>query len=174
MTGLPANIEGGTPAPDGWISLRWLRADGRWSLEPYAHLAGRQTRLSSLDLGDRRTGSGRSRSSIGAFFQNGATARGWVSAGADATLGTADDRLTATGETLAQIQDRVLGAGVNGSSLFPVIPGYATFGVRAAFRAGRHQVTIDAENLNDKNYRGVSWGIDAPGRGLMVKYKIRF
>jgi hemoglobin/transferrin/lactoferrin receptor protein len=173
-TGLPPNIEGGTPAPDAWMSLRWTRADGRWSIEPYAHVAWKQTHLSSLDLGDRRTGAQRSRASIGAFFLNGATSRGWVSAGADSVFGTADDLLTATGETLTQIQDRVLGPGVNASSLFSAIPGYGTFGVRGAFRMGRHQVTIDVENLNDRNYRGLSWGLDAPGRGVTVKYLTRF
>jgi hemoglobin/transferrin/lactoferrin receptor protein len=173
-TQLPPNIEGGTPAPEAWISVRWMRPDGRVWVEPYAHIAGKQTHLSSLDLGDRRTGSGRSRTSIRAFFLNGARARGWVGAGGDNMFGTADDVLTATGETLAQIQDRVLGAGVNASSLFPAIPGYATFGVRASFRAGRHQLTIDAENLGDRNYRGISWGMDASGRGISVKYSTRF
>ena len=173
-TGLPPNIEGGTPAPDGWFSMRWMRADGRWSLEPYAHVAWKQTHLSSLDLGDRRTGAGRSRASIRAFFLNGATAHGWISRGTDNVAGTADDLLTVTGETLAQVQDRVLGPGVASSSLFTAIPGYATFGVRAAFRAGRHAVTVDAENLNDRNYRGMSWGMDAPGRGVTVKYATRF
>jgi hemoglobin/transferrin/lactoferrin receptor protein len=172
-TGLPPNIEGGTPAPDAWVSVRWTRADGRWSVEPYAHFAWEQTHLSSLDLGDRRTGAGRSRANIRAFFLNGAAARGWIGAGADLVAGTADDVLTATGETLAQIQARVL-EGVNASALFPAIPGYATFGVRAGLRAGRHQLTIDAENLNDKNYRGLSWGLDAPGRGVTVKYSTRF
>ena len=62
------------------------------------------------------------RSSIRAFFLNGARARGWISPGADGAFGTADDLLTATGETLAQIQDRVLGVGVNSSSLFPDDP----------------------------------------------------
>jgi hemoglobin/transferrin/lactoferrin receptor protein len=173
-TGLPPNIEGGTPAPDAWVSVRYAREDGRWSIEPYAHVAWKQTHLSSLDLGDRRTGAERSRASIRAFFLNGATSRGWVSTGADNVFGTADDLLTATGETLAQIQDRVLGTGMNASSLVSAIPGYGTFGVRAAFRAGRHQVTLDVENLNDRNYRGVSWGMDAPGRGVTVKYMMRF
>ena len=40
-----------------------------------------QTRLSTLDLDDRRTGATRTRSSIRSFFLNGATARGWVGAG---------------------------------------------------------------------------------------------
>jgi len=173
-TGRPPNIEGGTPAPDAWVSARWTTADGRWSVEPYAHVAWNQTHLSSLDAGDRRTGAERSRGSIRAFFLNGATSRGWVSAGADNVPGTADDRLTATGETLAQIQDRVLGVGVNSSSLFREIPGYGTVGVRAVFRTGGHQVSVDAENLSDRNYRGISWGIDAPGRGVTVKYQVRF
>jgi outer membrane receptor protein involved in Fe transport len=173
-TGLPPNIEGGTPAPDAWLSLRWTNGNGRWSVEPYAHLAWAQTHLSSLDAGDRRTGAERTRASIRAFFLNGATARGWVSPGPDNVPGTADDRLTATGETLAQIQDRVLGPGINASSLFQKVPGYATVGVRATLRAGRHQVTIDGENLTDRNYRGISWGIDAPGRGVTVKYRARF
>ena len=34
--------------------------------------------------------------------------------------------------------------------------------------------TLLIENLNDKNYRGISWGIDAPGRGMSVKYVARF
>ena len=173
-TGLSPNIEGGTPAPDAWFSVRWMRRDGRVWVEPYAHVAWEQTHLSSLDLGDRRTGAGRTRASIRAFFLNGARARNWISPGADAAFGTADDFLTVTGETLAQIQDRVLGAGVNSSSLFTTVPGYAMFGVRASFRAGRHQVTIDAENLGDENYRGISWGMDAPGRGISVKYVTRF
>jgi hemoglobin/transferrin/lactoferrin receptor protein len=130
--------------------------------------------LSSLDLGDRRTGAGRTRSSIQAFFRNGARARDWISAGPDGTFNTADDTLIATGETLAQIQDRVLGVGVSSSSLFPEIPGYATLGVRAAARLGRHELLLDLENLGDRNYRGVSWGIDAPGRGMSLRYVARF
>jgi outer membrane receptor protein involved in Fe transport len=173
-TDRPPNIEGGTPAPDGWIFVRWMRPDGRLWIEPYTHFAWEQTHLSSLDLGDRRTGSGRSRASIRTFFLNGARARGWIGAGPDGAIGTADDVLTATSETLAQIQDRVLGVGVDSSSLFPTIPGYATFGVRAGLQFGRHKVTVDAENLNDKNYRGLSWGMDAPGRGVSFKYSRTF
>ena len=173
-TDLPPNIEGGTPAPDLWISVRWTSSSGRWSVEPYTHIAWRQTHLSSLDLGDRRTGAGRSRTSIRAFFLNGARARGWISPGADGAIGTADDLLTVTGETLAQIQDRVLGPGVTSSSLFPSIPGYTSLGVRAALRAGRHQVSVDAENLTDANYRGMSWGMDAPGAGISLRYGVRF
>jgi hemoglobin/transferrin/lactoferrin receptor protein len=130
--------------------------------------------LSSLDLGDRRTGAGRTRAPIQSFFRNGARARGWIGAGPDGTFGNADDVLLATGETLTQIQDRVLGVGVNSSSLFTAVPGYATFGVRFGIRQGRHELTVHAENLGDKNYRGISWGVDAPGRGISARYSVRF
>ena len=173
-TDLPPNIEGGTPAPQLWLSARWSKPGSRWWIEPYALFGWEQTHLSSLDLGDRRTGSGRSRNSIRAFFLNGATNRGWVSPGADGALGTGDDFLTATGETLAQIQDRVLGVGVNSNSLFPAIPGYNTYGIRTGLRIGPHELLVDLENLNDENYRGLSWGMDAPGRGVSFKYVARF
>ncbi|MFM8532586.1 MAG: TonB-dependent receptor domain-containing protein [Acidimicrobiia bacterium] len=173
-TGLAPNIEGGIPAPDGWVTLQFAPASGRWWVSPYLHAAAEQTHLSSLDLSDRRTAGPRNRTNIRAFFLNGATNRGWVSAGPDGTMGTTDDILTATGESLAQIQDRVLGVGVNSGVLYSAVPGYVTYGIRAGLKFGAHQLLIDAENLNDKNYRGISWGIDAPGRGVSVRYVGRF
>jgi outer membrane receptor protein involved in Fe transport len=173
-TDLPPNIEGGTPAPGGYITMRWTSAGDRWWVEPYTGFAWKQSNLSSLDLGDRRTGAGRSRASIQSFFNNGARARGWIGPGADNTSGNADDVLIATGETLAQIQNRVLGVGVNSSSLFTAVPGYGMIGIRAGFRMRPHEIVVDAENLTDKNYRGISWGVDAPGFGIAVKYLVRF
>jgi hemoglobin/transferrin/lactoferrin receptor protein len=173
-TELPPNIEGGTPAPQIWFSVRYTTQGRRWWLEPYGNVAWKQTHLSSLDLGDRRTGSGRNRTSIQAFFRNGARVRGWTSAGSDGTFNTADDTLIATGETLTQIQDRVLGIGVNSSSLFPELPGYAVFGMRGGMRLGMHELVVDLENLTDENYRGISWGVDGPGRGISVRYVARF
>jgi hemoglobin/transferrin/lactoferrin receptor protein len=73
-----------------------------------------------------------------------------------------------------QVQDRVLGPGVNSSQLVTAIPGYAVFGIRFGFRLGPHTVLVDAENLGDENYRGISWGMDAPGRGISVRYRVRF
>ncbi len=172
-TGAPPNIEGGTPAPEGYLTVRFVAPSTRWWVEPYVHAAARQPRLSSLDLEDRRTGATRSRSSISSFFLNGATARGWVSPGSDDLPGTADDVLAVTGETLAEIQNRVLGAGVISAPLFTAVPGYVTAGIRGGVRAGRHEVFIDAQNLGDTNYRGISWGVDAPGRGVSMKYVLR-
>jgi hemoglobin/transferrin/lactoferrin receptor protein len=174
-TDLPPNIEGGTPAPDGYLKIRYAPTGRRYWIEPYIHAADRQERLSSLDLEDRRTGATRSRTSIASFFNNGARARGLVSRGPDGIAGNADDRLIATGETLLQIQNRVLGVGVNSAPLYTAIPGYITFNVRGGIRLGeRHEVLLELENIGDRNYRGISWGVDAPGRGLFAKYNLRF
>ncbi len=173
-TGLPPNLEGGTPAPDGWLKIRYApRAGRRFWVEPYLHLAMAQDRLSSLDLGDRRTGASRSRSSIANFFNNGARARGLIGDGPDGRPETADDVLLATGETLAQVQARVLG-GAGSAPLFTEVEGYAVFGVRGAVRLGAHEVFLDLQNLGDRNYRGISWGVDAPGRGVYLSYRARF
>jgi hemoglobin/transferrin/lactoferrin receptor protein len=173
-TKLPPNIEGGTPAPDGWLKVRWEPSGRRFWVEPYLHAAAKQDRLSSLDLGDRRTGAGRSRTSIAAFFNNGARARGYVGNGPDGAAGTADDVLLATGETLLQIQNRVLGS-ASASPLAPEIPSYVTFNLRGGYRlAPGHEIQVDLENLSDENYRGISWGVDAPGRNLAIRYVGRF
>jgi hemoglobin/transferrin/lactoferrin receptor protein len=165
----------GTPAPDGWLKLRYEPVGRRFWIEPYMHAAYRQERLSSIDLADRRTGARRTAGSIASFFLNGATARGLVSPGPDGALGTPDDRLIATGETLAEIQRRVLGPDLIPSSLFPVVPGYATFNVRGGIKlAERHDLLIEFENIGDRNYRGVDWGVDGPGRGVFLKYNTRF
>ena len=172
-TDLPPNIEGGTPAPTANILLRYAPANARWWVQPYLQIAADQPHLSSLDLTDRRTGAERTRTSIRNFFLNGATARGLVLPGADDAFGTADDVLSVTGETVAQIQDRVLGS-ASASPLFPEVNGYTSIGVRGGIRLGRHELLVDAQNLTDENYRGISWGMDAPGVGVNVRYMLRF
>ena len=116
--GTPPNIEGGTPARRrndlGPVHERPEHAGGcsRICSSP------RSSRdLSTLDLGDRRTGAARTRAKIQNFFRSGAAVRGWVNTGPDGIFGNADDMLIATGETLAQVQDRVLGVGVNSAQL---------------------------------------------------------
>lgn len=174
-TGLPPNIEGGTPPQQAWIKLRNELGHRRFWVEPYVCAVGRQDRLSTLDLGDRRTGAARSRSNIRSFFLNGATVRGLVAPGADGKLGTADDILRSTSETLAQLQDRVLGIGVNSAPLFRAIPGYLIFNLRGGVHISeRQELTLDLENLIDRNYRGISWGMDAPGRSIGLRYNLRF
>ena len=173
-TGLAPNIEGGTPGPDFWLRLRYGSPRGRYWLELMLHVVGEQARLSSLDLEDRRTGATRTRTNIRNFFYNGATVRGWVAPGPDLVAGTADDVLTATGETLAQVQNRVLGTATS-APLFTSVHGYTTVGVRGGFRIGkRHEFILEFENLTDANYRGIAWGLDAPGRGFSVGYAAKF
>ena len=173
-SGLPPNIEGGTPAPDGYLRVRYLDGSGRFWVEPYMHAAARQSRLSSLDLEDRRTGAPRSRSNIRSFFYNGATARGWVGPGPDGVAGNGDDVLLATGETLAQVQARVLGS-LDAAPMVTAVPGFVAVGVRGGLRIGaRSEMTVDAENLGDRSYRGIAWGIDAPGVDVAVRFRTTF
>ena len=170
-TDLPPNIEGGTPAPGGTVYARYTRKNSSWWVEPYLNFAGEQDDLSTLDAGDRRTGAGRTNGSIQNFFRRGARVRGLISPGADGIFQNADDILIATGETLAQVQARVL---AGGPSLFTAVEGYAVFGVRFGWHRGPHSVFVDFENLGDQNYRGISWGMDAPGRGVSARYSLRF
>jgi hypothetical protein len=46
--------------------------------------------------------------------------------------------------------------------------------VRFGVRAGWHQLVVHGENLTDRNYRGISWGVDAPGRGVSARYSVTF
>jgi hemoglobin/transferrin/lactoferrin receptor protein len=173
-TGLPPNIEGGTPAPLAFLRLHYAPPSKRYWVEIYSTLAADQERLSSLDLGDRRTGANRSRTSIANFFNNGARARGLIGPGQDGRPGTSDDVLIATGETLAQVQNRVLGNAQSGP-LFPRLPGYGLVNLRGGLRISENsELVIDFENIGDKSYRGISWGIDGPGRSVRVHYKYQF
>ena len=173
-TDLPPNIEGGTPAPSGTVWGRWTDKNNRWWIQPYIVFAAEQNHLSSLDATDRRTGAGRTRGQIQNFFRRGATVRGWIDPGADGTFGNADDILIETGETLALVQDRVLGPGVNSSPLWTAVPSYTLVGIQFAVRVGPHAITVEAENLTDESYRGISWGMDGAGRGLTVRYSVAF
>jgi hemoglobin/transferrin/lactoferrin receptor protein len=163
-TGLPPDIEPGVPAPTGHGALLWAPPSRRVWVEIYAEAAMRQGRLSSLALADRRIGAARSRSNIASFFRNGAAVRGLVS----------DGVLLATGETLSQVQARVLGV-LDSAPLYTALPGYAVFGVRAGVPLGKAlDLMAEASNLGDRNYRGMGWGIDGAGRAVTLRLKYRF
>ena len=36
------------------------------------------------------------------------------------------------------------------------------------------EVFIDFENIADKSYRGISWGVDSAGRGVTLRYRYKF
>lgn len=163
-TGLPPDIEPGVPAPTGHAALLWAPASRRVWVEFHAEAAARQARLSSLALADRRIGAARSRSNISSFFRNGAAARGLVANGV----------LLATGESLSQVQTRVLG-GLDSAPMFTALAGYAVIGIRAGVPLGKAlDLMAEASNLADRNYRGMGWGMDAAGRALSLRLKYRF
>lgn len=184
LNGLPPNVEGGVPPATAFLSLRY-QPRPRFYLEAYSTIAARQRRLSTLDLPDRRTGAARSRQSIQNFFRRGACVRGVTTPGG-AGCGSAGGILIPTGETLAQVQNRLLplGATINGVTvvdansavpMFTAVPGYGLFGVRGALRFGdRSEFLFDFENIFDKSYRGISWGIDGGGRGVTLRYRYKF
>lgn len=174
-TGLPPNIEGGSPPATGFLRLRYQPRGKHYWVEGYSTLTGRQRRLSSLDLSDRRTGATRTRNQIRDFFRRGACLRGLVAPGPDGICGTNDETiLISTGETLAQVQTRVLGS-ANSAPLLTALPGYGLFNVRGGFRFSESsEFSLDFENIGDKTYRNVSWGIDGPGRSVTLRYQYRF
>ena len=184
LNGQPPNVEGGIPNPGGLVSLRY-QPRSRFYVEAYSILTGRQRRLSSLDLADRRTGAARSRAAIQNFFRRGACVRGLTTPGGGG-CNTAGGILISTGETLVQVQNRLLpiGATINGVRvvdnntnvpMFTAVPGYGLVGLRGAVRFGeRSEVFVDFENIADKQYRGISWGIDGPGRGVTLRYRYKF
>ena len=140
-------------------------------------LAGRQNRLSSLDLADRRTGADvRART----FRTSSAVALACaeLTTPGPTGCGSAGGILIPTGETLAQVQNRLLpiGAIINGvsrseqrhgSADTSLLAGYGLVGVRGVDQVReKSEVFVDFENIFDKSYRGISWGIDGAGRGV--------
>lgn len=187
VTGDAPNLGGGGLPPQmAFARLLYQPARKRYWIEGYATFAGRQDRLSTLDLADRRTGGARSRTNIQNFFRRGACVRGITTPGANGQCGTAGGILIATGETLAEVQNRLLplGATINGvrivdnntsAPLFTAIPGYGLVNVRGGFRFNETQeFSIDLENIFDKSHRSPGWGIDGPGRSITARYKLRF
>lgn len=175
-TGLPPNIEGGTPPPTGFVSFRYEPAGKPFWVEFYSTLADKQNRLSSLDLSDRRTGATRSRAQIANFIRRGACVRGLSinTSGTGCGVTSGNYVLTSTGETISQVQNRVLGT-ADAAPLYTYLPSYAIANLRGGFRfSERSQVFVAFENIFDRSYRNPSWGIDGAGRSLRVAYRYRF
>jgi outer membrane receptor protein involved in Fe transport len=160
-TGLPRRR---MPPALGGATMTWQRPASRWWVEGSVIAASTQDRLSDGDIGDARIGASRTPASIAAFFNGTATDRALVQNG----------RLVATGETLAQVQQRVLG----GAALLPMFtdtPGFVVYGVRGGVTLGSHvELTLIGENLSDRNYRLHGSGVDEPGINLMARLRARF
>ena len=103
------------PPQEGALRI-WYTPSGRrpWFLIN-SRFAGPQTRLNGGDIDDDRIGASRRRSDVASFFRAGVVSR-YIQPGSDGMLGNADDVFGPTGETLLQIQNRVLplGATING------------------------------------------------------------
>jgi len=139
--------------------------------------AGAQERLSGGDNDDERIGASRRRRDIADFFRGSRVAP---------CLDPATGVFRPTGETLAQIQNRVLplGALINGVRvvddntrvpLYRSTPGWVTLHLRSGIPLGeRWQALAAVENLLDRNYRTHGSGIDAPGVHLYLSLIWRF
>ncbi|MGB7924491.1 MAG: TonB-dependent receptor [Pyrinomonadaceae bacterium] len=176
-TGLPPNIEGGTPPPLAFLSLRYTPEGKRYWVEGYTILADRQSRLSTLDLSDRRTGATRTGAQIQNYFRRGACVQGLTTPGVSGICGSAGGILIATGETQAQVQRRLLGstAATASAPLFTSLPGYGLFNIRGGYQFDENnELVFDFENITDQRYRNPSWGIDGPGRGVTLRYQYKF
>jgi outer membrane receptor protein involved in Fe transport len=148
--------------PMGGAHLRWVGS--RLWAEGALTFAMEQTRLSSGDLGDARIGAPRTRASIAQFFNGTATDMGLVRNGI----------LLATGETLAQVQGRLLGTASSGQ-LFTSHPGHAVVGLRAGMQVSPGlEIAVIGENLGDRNYRLYGSGLDAPGANVSLRVRYRF
>ena len=148
----------------GGATLTWQPSGRGWWVEANLLAATKQNRLSDADIGDARIGASRTPASIASFFNGTAVDRGLVRNGI----------LVATGETLAQVQARVLGTATL-SPMFTETPGFVVLGVRGGVRLGsRVDVTVIGENLGDRNYRLHGSGVDEPGINLMARLRARF
>ena len=147
--------------PFGSGRVRWNGVRG-W-VERVVSFARPQTRLNSGDLTDARIGAARTRSSIASYFNGTATDLGLVQGGV----------LLATGETLAQVQNRIMGT-ASTTYLFTQTDGFVTLGARAGVRLwSRVDVTLIGDNLTDRSYRIHGSGLDAAGRSLTVRMRVR-
>jgi hemoglobin/transferrin/lactoferrin receptor protein len=164
------------PPQTGSATLRRVwPGKGAW-FEVSVTAAGKQERLSGGDSDDERIGASFRRRDIADFFNGGRVAR-YLDSGL----------FVPTGETLQQIQDRVLpiGGTVNGAlvvddntrvPLYLSTAGWAILGVRAGIRAGESgcRMTVGVENLLDHNYRHHGSGIDAPGVTAYMRVSYSF
>lgn len=158
------------PPQMGSAALRWNPARRRMWVEFRMEAAGAQQRLSGGDLDDERIGASRSRNDIAAFFR-GARIAPWLDA---------SGRFTPTGETLAEIQDRVLPRAVASTDslrvpLYRETAGWWTAGIRSGVPIGeRWTLQLALENLADRNYRLHGSGVDAPGFNAWAALNWRF
>ncbi len=150
------------PPPLGGGSLRWS-APRVW-IEATTMFAGAQSRFNIGDLTDARIGGMRTRGSIATYFNGTATDIGLVR----------DGILQPTGETLSQVQGRLLGDAAS-APLFDRASGFFIVGLRGGVNVSRDvDLTVIGENLTDRNYRVYGSGVDGPGVNVQARVRYRF
>ncbi|MFN7938382.1 MAG: TonB-dependent receptor [Bryobacteraceae bacterium] len=151
------------PPQSGMASLRY---DGKWWLEIRATASGAQRRLSGGDIDDERIGASRRRQDIADFF-NGSRIAPYLANGV----------FSITGETLRQIQDRVLPGVADGVRvpLYNTTAGWVAFDIHGGMPIGeRWRIGGGIGNLLDKNYRLHGSGVDAPGWNAFANLRFVF
>jgi outer membrane receptor protein involved in Fe transport len=163
------------PPQMGSSTLRYTPTGRRPWFEISLTAAGAQRLLSGGDIDDERIGASLRRRDIQDFF-TGSRVAPYLNGAV----------FTPTGETLAQLQNRVLPIGVfvngvrvvNDTTRVPLYlstAGWCTLNARSGFSLGeRWQVIAALENLLDRNYRFHGSGFDAPGISAYLSLAYRF
>jgi hemoglobin/transferrin/lactoferrin receptor protein len=152
------------PPAMGGTALRYTAQGGTWWVEGFGLFASRQDRLSDGDFGDARIGASRTRANIASYFNGTAMDLGLVQNG----------RLLATGETLGQVQERVLGSAA-AAPMFTSTAGFTVFGARAIVNMSRRfRLVVIGDNLTDRNYRLHGSGLDEAGIGVQARLHVQF
>ncbi len=173
------------PPQQGFLAVRFQPGGRTPWVELSGSFSGAQERLSGGDITDERIGAARRRSDITDFLR-GSLVRPFVSPGADGVFGAGDDVFAPTGETAAQIRDRVLpiGATINGvnivddnarAPLYLKTAGFASLNLRGGIAIAENvSLNLALMNFLDRNYRVHGSGVDAPGINLFVGLKFSF
>lgn len=153
-------------APDNiYLILRWNQPGGRLWLEGVFTTMFAQDRLSPGELEDARTGAFRDADGIEAFWDHAVTDMGLIE----------DGVFVVTGETLEEIQLRVLGPGLQGNSLFTETPGWWSLSLRGGYTfSPNNELMFGVGNLFDWNYRLHGSGFDAPGFNANAAWVLSF
>jgi outer membrane receptor protein involved in Fe transport len=152
------------PPQQGILSLR--RARSRYWWQTSLIFASSQTRLNGGDRDDERIGASRSRNDIAAFFQ-----------GSRIAPFVANGTFTPTGETLRQIQDRVLPNTPDATRvpLYLSTAGWATWNVQGGFPVNDWlSLSGGVYNILDRNYRVHGSGVDSPGFNAFLGMRFKF
>lgn len=156
------------PPQSGTITIRHNPGGRRPWVEVAITATGAQDRLSGGDIDDERIGASFRRGDIASFFRGTRVSQ---------YLNPPGTVFTPTGETLLEIQNRVL-PGLSDTARVPLYTstaGWATVAVRSGIPIGERWQAMGAiENLLDRNYRMHGSGIDSPGFNAYLSLTYRF